>query len=362
MELTHRALGRRAVRARDELPGAARRFPRRCSRSPARSRRAGYEAWCVGGALRDTLLGHPHSDYDFATSATPGAGAAALPPHRAGRRQVRHRRRARPARGRCTRSPPSGGTSRPTAATRWSSTASRSTTISPAATSRSTPSPTIRCGTSGAIRSTARDDLARRRGPRRGRSGRALPGGLPADPARPPLRRAVRLRDRPGDLGGGARGRARPGPALGGAGARRVVQGPAHGALAGGAGAALARVGAAERWMPELASVPRGAPRPHPRRAGRASAIRCCSPRCLLDDAERRAPPAQGVERGDRARRGDGARPRRAAGADAGAVRRWLAAVGRAADDLSRLHALRTARDAPWAADGGARSGSAAIR
>jgi tRNA nucleotidyltransferase (CCA-adding enzyme) len=32
---------------------------------------AGYEAWCVGGALRDALLGHPHSDFDFATSATP---------------------------------------------------------------------------------------------------------------------------------------------------------------------------------------------------------------------------------------------------------------------------------------------------
>ena len=32
---------------------------------------AGHEAWCVGGALRDALLGLPHSDYDFATSATP---------------------------------------------------------------------------------------------------------------------------------------------------------------------------------------------------------------------------------------------------------------------------------------------------
>ena len=32
---------------------------------------AGFEAWCVGGTLRDTLLGHPHSDYDLATSATP---------------------------------------------------------------------------------------------------------------------------------------------------------------------------------------------------------------------------------------------------------------------------------------------------
>jgi tRNA nucleotidyltransferase (CCA-adding enzyme) len=32
---------------------------------------AGFEAWCVGGNLRDQLLGHPHSDYDIATSATP---------------------------------------------------------------------------------------------------------------------------------------------------------------------------------------------------------------------------------------------------------------------------------------------------
>jgi tRNA nucleotidyltransferase (CCA-adding enzyme) len=32
---------------------------------------AGYEAWCVGGSLRDTLLGHPQSDFDIATSATP---------------------------------------------------------------------------------------------------------------------------------------------------------------------------------------------------------------------------------------------------------------------------------------------------
>jgi tRNA nucleotidyltransferase (CCA-adding enzyme) len=32
---------------------------------------AGHDAWCVGGTLRDTLLGHPHSDFDIATSATP---------------------------------------------------------------------------------------------------------------------------------------------------------------------------------------------------------------------------------------------------------------------------------------------------
>src|ERR1051326_2618177 len=32
---------------------------------------AGYEAWCVGGAVRDALLGHPHLDWDLATSARP---------------------------------------------------------------------------------------------------------------------------------------------------------------------------------------------------------------------------------------------------------------------------------------------------
>lgn len=32
---------------------------------------SGYETWCVGGALRDALLGQPHADYDLATAATP---------------------------------------------------------------------------------------------------------------------------------------------------------------------------------------------------------------------------------------------------------------------------------------------------
>jgi tRNA nucleotidyltransferase (CCA-adding enzyme) len=32
---------------------------------------AGYETWCVGGALRDELLGYAHADYDLATAATP---------------------------------------------------------------------------------------------------------------------------------------------------------------------------------------------------------------------------------------------------------------------------------------------------
>lgn len=32
---------------------------------------AGFEAWCVGGAVRDALLGHAHLDWDLATNATP---------------------------------------------------------------------------------------------------------------------------------------------------------------------------------------------------------------------------------------------------------------------------------------------------
>jgi tRNA nucleotidyltransferase (CCA-adding enzyme) len=33
--------------------------------------RAGYDTWCVGGAVRDALLGLPNADWDLATSATP---------------------------------------------------------------------------------------------------------------------------------------------------------------------------------------------------------------------------------------------------------------------------------------------------
>lgn len=34
--------------------------------------RAGYETWCVGGAIRDALLGNPQVDVDLATAAPPG--------------------------------------------------------------------------------------------------------------------------------------------------------------------------------------------------------------------------------------------------------------------------------------------------
>ena len=36
-----------------------------------RLEKEGFETWCVGGAVRDALLGHPHLDWDLATAATP---------------------------------------------------------------------------------------------------------------------------------------------------------------------------------------------------------------------------------------------------------------------------------------------------
>jgi tRNA nucleotidyltransferase (CCA-adding enzyme) len=45
--------------------------PRAVRQIAERLERAGFETWCVGGAVRDALLGHPHLDWDLATSATP---------------------------------------------------------------------------------------------------------------------------------------------------------------------------------------------------------------------------------------------------------------------------------------------------
>jgi tRNA nucleotidyltransferase (CCA-adding enzyme) len=36
-----------------------------------RLERAGFETWCVGGAIRDAVLGHPSLDWDLATAARP---------------------------------------------------------------------------------------------------------------------------------------------------------------------------------------------------------------------------------------------------------------------------------------------------
>jgi tRNA nucleotidyltransferase (CCA-adding enzyme) len=52
------------VRADVHPPGAVKEIVRTLQR-------AGYETWCVGGAVRDALLGHAHLDWDLATAATP---------------------------------------------------------------------------------------------------------------------------------------------------------------------------------------------------------------------------------------------------------------------------------------------------
>ena len=47
------------------------RPPRTVRLIAERLENAGFETWCVGGAVRDALLGHPHLDWDLATAATP---------------------------------------------------------------------------------------------------------------------------------------------------------------------------------------------------------------------------------------------------------------------------------------------------
>ena len=45
--------------------------PRAVRQIAERLEKAGFETWCVGGAVRDALLGHPHLDWDLATAARP---------------------------------------------------------------------------------------------------------------------------------------------------------------------------------------------------------------------------------------------------------------------------------------------------
>ena len=42
---------------------------------------AGYEAWCVGGAVRDLLLGREPSDWDVTTNALPETVLELFSPH-----------------------------------------------------------------------------------------------------------------------------------------------------------------------------------------------------------------------------------------------------------------------------------------
>jgi tRNA nucleotidyltransferase (CCA-adding enzyme) len=110
------------------------------------------------------------------------------------------------------------------------------------------------------------------------------------------------------------------------------------------------RVGAAERWIPELGDVTaeRLAPAAQvpleERDPVRLTALLIDDPAAVL--RRLRASNAD-IERAGAMARG----PAGPDGVDARAVRRWLAAVGRAADDLLELHAIRTGQPAPWAGD-----------
>ena len=46
-------------------------IPREVERIAHRLEEAGHETWCVGGAIRDNLLGVPNHDFDLATAAPP---------------------------------------------------------------------------------------------------------------------------------------------------------------------------------------------------------------------------------------------------------------------------------------------------
>jgi tRNA nucleotidyltransferase/poly(A) polymerase len=54
---------------------------------------AGYEAYIVGGAVRDLLLGLRPKDFDVATNATPEQVKATVPPRLHHRQALSHRAR-----------------------------------------------------------------------------------------------------------------------------------------------------------------------------------------------------------------------------------------------------------------------------
>src|SRR5690242_20955411 len=67
-----RDAGRGMGQAASRQPGAGQLNPPPNVRAIAKKLEdAGFETWCVGGAVRDALLGHPHLDWDLATAAKP---------------------------------------------------------------------------------------------------------------------------------------------------------------------------------------------------------------------------------------------------------------------------------------------------
>jgi tRNA nucleotidyltransferase (CCA-adding enzyme) len=310
---------------------------------------AGHEAWCVGGALRDALLGHPHTDYDFATSATPAQvmelfRRTAPVGEKYGTVGVFDRRRV---------------LHEVTTFRRDVTTDGRHAVV--------------------AYGVSLEDDLARRdftinaiayhplrkewRDPFGGRGdlerGLLRAVGDPAQRFREDylrILRGIRFAARFGFAiePGTWTAAVEAAPGLGQLSAERVRDEWFKGLRTARSVPELVRlwieVGAAERWVPELAAVP-------PERLARASDISLeqrdpvLLSALLLDDASAvlrrlRASGAE-IERAAAIAR----EPAAPASGDARAVRRWLSTVGRAADDLLELHELRTGRPAPWAGE-----------
>jgi tRNA nucleotidyltransferase (CCA-adding enzyme) len=309
---------------------------------------AGYEAWCVGGALRDAILGHPHTDFDFATSATPEQVQAlfrrtAPVGEKYGTVGVIDRRRV---------------VHEVTTFRRDVATDGRHAVV--------------------AYGVSLEEDLSRRdftinaiayhpfrhewRDPYGGRSdlGRGLlrAVGEAAERFREDylrILRAVRFAARFGFAIEPATWTAAvaAAPGLARLSAERVREEWFKGLRTATSVSRLVelwvRVGAAERWIPELLAIPaellaRAATIPlEARDPVLLTALLTDHAAAVL--RRLRASNAE-IERAALLARG----PAEPAGSTAVDVRRWLSAVGRGADDLLELYALREGREAPWGA------------
>jgi tRNA nucleotidyltransferase (CCA-adding enzyme) len=308
---------------------------------------AGYEAWCVGGALRDTLLGHPHSDYDFATSATPAQVTAlfrrtAPVGEKYGTVGVLDRRRVLHEVTTFRRDVATDGRHAVVAygVSLDEDLARRDFTINAIAYHP--------------LRGEWRDPFDGRADLERGVI-RAV--GVPAERFREDylrilrgIRFAARFRFTIEPATWAAAVEAAPGLAQ--LSAERVRDEWIKGIRTARSVAELVALwnhsGAAARWIPELGAV--SAERLA--RAGAAAADErdpVLLTALLVGDATPvfRRLRASNAELGRAAALARG--PAEPAGPDSRAVRHWLAAVGGAADDLLALHALREGAEAPWA-------------
>ena len=308
---------------------------------------AGYEAWCVGGALRDSLLGHPHSDFDFATSATPPQVTAlfrrtAPVGEKYGTVGVLDRRRVLHEVTTFRRDVATDGRHAVVAygVSLDEDLARRDFTINAIAYHP--------------LRHEWRDPFGGRADLERGVV-RAV--GVPAERFREDYLRILRAVRFAARFGFGIEpatwsAAVEASPGLAQLSAERVRDEWIKALRTARSVRQLVElwigVGAAERWMPELAGIPA-------ERLARADAVPIerrdpvLLTAVLVGDAapvlrRLRASNAE-LDRAAAMTRG----PAAPAGSDDRAVRRWLSATGPAADDLLALHALREGSDAAWA-------------